>query len=134
MKPVVRRRDLVEPELSYKIVGCAFEVFNTIGPGHLEKVYQKAMAEALRKNNVKFMEQARTQVEFNGVDVGVGFCDLFVENKIIVELKRGSFIRRNEFEQLQNYLVQKQILLGIQIRFTSDGVMHKRILNLQMHS
>jgi GxxExxY protein len=50
---MLKRKDIIEPELSYKIIGCAFEVLNTIGPGHLEKVYQKAMAETFRKAGLR---------------------------------------------------------------------------------
>jgi len=52
----VRRKDLIYPELSYEIVGCAFEVWNELGPGHLEKTYQQAMAVMMRKKNLKFSE------------------------------------------------------------------------------
>lgn len=49
--------DLVYPELSFKIVGCAFEVYNELGYGHSEKVYQKALAVSFRKHNLNFNEQ-----------------------------------------------------------------------------
>ena len=50
--------DLVYPELSFKIVGCAFEVYNELGYGHLEKYYQKALSVALKNKNLSFKEQA----------------------------------------------------------------------------
>jgi len=46
---MVERKDLIYPDLSYKIIGCAFEVFNSIGGGHKESVYQNAMEVALRQ-------------------------------------------------------------------------------------
>jgi GxxExxY protein len=50
--------DLVYPELSFKIVGCAFEVYNELGFGHPERYYQKALALALKNKNIPFKEQA----------------------------------------------------------------------------
>ncbi|MBI4648942.1 MAG: hypothetical protein HY738_20725 [Bacteroidia bacterium] len=54
MKPLLRRDDLVYPELSYQLIGYAYEVFDELGPGHSEKTYQKAYAIMLRKNNHKY--------------------------------------------------------------------------------
>ena len=56
MKKEVKREDLIYSELSYAIIGCAYSVYNEIGPGHLERVYQKALAIALRKTKILFTE------------------------------------------------------------------------------
>jgi hypothetical protein len=50
--------DLIYPELSYNLVGCAFDVFNQLGPGHSEKVHQRTFAEAMRIKGINFIEQA----------------------------------------------------------------------------
>ena len=57
MKAEVKKQDLLFPELSYQIVGCAFEVFKEIGPGHLEKIYQKALAKAFQRKNINTMNK-----------------------------------------------------------------------------
>jgi len=57
MKSLVRRNDLVYPELSYEIVGCAYEVWDDLEPEHSEKIYQKSYAIVLRTKNKKFQEQ-----------------------------------------------------------------------------
>lgn len=88
MQPQVHKKDLLFPELSYKIMGCAFEVFNEIGFGHPEKFYQRALAEALRKNGLPFTEQLYFPVKFNDKIVGKMFFDFLVEDKIIIELKK----------------------------------------------
>lgn len=67
MKAVVKRNDLIYPELSYEIVGCAYEVWDELGPGHLEKIYQRSFAIALRTKNKKFQEQVYFSVKFKRI-------------------------------------------------------------------
>ncbi len=55
---MLNRSDLIYPELSYKIIGCAYEVFNSIGGGHKEIVYQKAMDIAFKRKRNKQFERA----------------------------------------------------------------------------
>jgi GxxExxY protein len=130
MKATLERNDLLYPELSYKIVGCAFEVFKEIGPGHLEKVYQRALAIAFRNAGLKFTEQIRYDVEFHNEKVGFGFFDFLVEEKIIVELKRGKTYINKETDQVIGYLKTSDLKLGIIIRFTPEGARCKRLINL----
>ena len=85
------REDLIYPELSYSIVGCAFEVFNKLGPGHTEKIYQKAFDEALKMKGINFSEQVYYNILFNEKIVGKGFLDFEIENKVIVELKKDPY-------------------------------------------
>ena len=88
------RDDLVYPELSYTLVGCAFEVFNQLGYGHHEKYYQKAFAESLKIKNIQFIEQHYAPLKFNDKIIGRLFFDILIENKIIVELKKDSFFSK----------------------------------------
>lgn len=130
MKATLERNDLLYPELSYKIVGCAFEVFKEIGPGHLEKIYQRALAIAFRKAGLNFIEQPRYDLNFQNERVGYGFLDFLVEEKIIVELKRGKTYLNKEVDQVVDYLKTSNLKLGIIIRFTSEGARFKRLINL----
>ncbi|MEO5644275.1 MAG: GxxExxY protein [Bacteroidia bacterium] len=125
MEAKLKRRDLLFPEISYTIMGCAFDVFNQIGPGHLEKVYQKAMAAALREKKLLFNEQVPHVLRFNGEKVGSGYFDFLVEEKIVVELKRGRFYLASDMEQVNEYLKMSNKKLGIIIRFTPDAVCSK---------
>lgn len=129
MDKKVMREDLIHPELSYKIIGCAYEVFNAIGNGHLEKVYQKAMAVALRKAGIRFTEQLEYNLYFSGVLIGTGRLDFLVDETIAVEIKRGDYFHPAAFEQLQEYLQSKKLKLGLLIRFSTNKVIYKRVLN-----
>lgn len=130
MKPPLRRDDLVYPELSYEIVGCAYEVFDELGPGHSEKTYQKALAVTLKKKGIKYSEQVYYSIKFKEEIVGKGFLDFAVDSKIIVELKKDGYFSKTHIEQVLNYLKISNLKLAILINFTNEGVKFKRIVNI----
>ena len=107
------RNDLIYPDLSYKIIGCAFEVFNALGPGHSEKIYQKALAESFKEKII-----AR------------GYLDFQVEERIIVELKKDERFSKIHIEQVLQYLKNSSLQLAIIINFTKTGVISKRVINI----
>ncbi len=129
MRAPVNRKDLLHHELSYEVVGAAYDVHNTLGPGLLEKVYQKAFAVALRKRDINFSEQVHYPIVYEGEKVGAGFFDFLVENKIVVELKRTKHFSRAQIEQVFAYLKQSNLKLGILIHFGQENVLYKRIIN-----
>lgn len=130
MKPVLRRNDLVYPELSYEIIGCAYEVFDELGPGHSEKIYQKALAIALRRRNIAYKEQVNYVLRFKDEIVGRGFLDFEVESKVIVELKKNGYFSKTHLEQVLDYLKKSKLKLAILINFTKEGVKYKRVVNI----
>ncbi|MBI4932166.1 MAG: GxxExxY protein [Bacteroidetes bacterium] len=130
MKPPVRRDDLVFPELSYQIVGCAYEVFDELGPGHLEKIYQRAFAISLKRKEIKYAEQVGYLLKFKDEIVGKGILDFCVDDKVIVELKKDGNFSKTHIEQVLNYLKLSDLKLSILINFTKEGVKFKRIVNI----
>jgi len=130
MRPPIRRNDLVYPELSYQIVGYAFEVFADLGPGHSEKTYQKAYAVMLKKNNHEFKEQVYYPLRFKDEIVSKGFLDFSVEDKIIVELKKDERFSKTHIDQVLDYIKRTNLKLAILINFTKSGVVFKRIVNI----
>jgi len=74
-------------DITHKIIGCAYTVFNALGFGFLESVYKKAMVIELQNQNLAVVEEEPLKVYYEGQVVGEFFVDLFVENEIIVELK-----------------------------------------------
>ncbi len=101
---MLRNKDILFPELSYQIMGCAFEVYNTLGAGLLEKQYQKALALEFKQKGISFTEQAYYPVEYKGTNIGKGYMDFLVDEKIVVELKRGDNFSRNHIQQVISYL------------------------------
>jgi GxxExxY protein len=134
MKKEVKRDDLIYSELSYAIIGCAYSVYNEIGPGHLERVYQKALAIALRKAKIFFTEQYHVNVVFMGEKLGNGYVDFLIEKIIILELKRDIKSGLAYLKQVLNYMHSAKIPLAILINFTHSGVITKRIVLEEYYS
>lgn len=131
METRLKRNDLVYPELSYKIVGCAFDVYNELGFGHAEKIYQRAMALALKKSGLNYKEQVHTPLRFRGEVVGRIYLDFLVEDKIVVELKKSAYFSKTNIDQVNQYLAATKMKLALLINFSSDGVVHKRLVNIK---
>jgi GxxExxY protein len=126
----LKRNDLIYPELSYQIVGILFEVYNEIGIGYQEKYYQRAIAECLKKHNLSFREQVLTPLKFQENKIGNYFLDFLIENKIVLEIKRGEGFAKTNIQQVSSYLKAANLKLGILANFTSKGLKSKRILNI----
>lgn len=84
----IRRKDLLYPELSYLIVGSAFDVSNELGGGHHEKYYQRALADAFRKKNLRFWEQVGYPIYYSNKIIGRKVLDFLVEDKWLWKLRR----------------------------------------------
>ncbi len=126
---MIQKQDLIYPELSYKLVGLAYNVFNELGHGHLEKIYQKAYAKELKEAGIIFKEQAPYQVIYKEEIIGNNFLDFLIEEKVIIELKRSDFYSKKYIDQVSNYIKVSNLRLAILINFTSNGVRIKRIVN-----
>ncbi|MFZ5516261.1 MAG: GxxExxY protein [Candidatus Zhuqueibacterota bacterium] len=100
------RRDniLKYSEITQTVIGCAFEVINELGAGFLESVYEKAMLIALRQKGLSVVAQHPIKVVFRGESVGDFFADLYVDGKVIVELKAVKALAPENQAQIINYL------------------------------
>ena len=132
MKAQVKRKDLLYPDLSYTIVGSAFEVFNELGPGHSEKNYQKAFAVLFELKKIQFKEQVYYPLSFRNKIIGKIFLDFLVEEKIIVELKKDERYTKVHIDQVLNYLKISNLKLAILINITKTGVDYRRIVNVEI--
>ena len=131
-QPIVKniREDLIYPELSFLIMGCAFDVYNSLGYGYAEKEYQKALAISFRKNQISFKEQVYFPLKFENELLKKSFCDFIVEEKIIVELKKNDRFSKSHIEKANQYLKVSNLKLALLINFTPSKVVSKRLLNL----
>ena len=125
----LKRQDLIYPELSYQIIGILFEVYNELGPGHHEKYYQRAISKAFKDGNLCFQEQVYTPLIFRDKKVGNYYFDFLIENKIILEIKKGDRFSKKHINQVLAYLRTKSLKLGIIANFGLKGVKFKRIIN-----
>jgi GxxExxY protein len=124
--------ELIFPDESYEIVGAAMKVFNELGFGYQEKYYYRALKLAFLALGYKVTEQLWTALTFEGKSVGGYYLDFLLEKdlaKIIVELKIANAIYVRHIRQIFGYLKANDIKLGIIIVFSTNGVLHKRIVN-----
>jgi GxxExxY protein len=113
-------------ELTHKIIGCAYNVFNELGFGFLESIYKKAMTIELVKNNLKVEAEKPLKVYYDNQIIGDFYIDLYIEDKIIVELKSVETLVKQHEVQLVNYLQGLQKDIGLLINFGTSGVEVKR--------
>lgn len=126
------KSDLLYPELSYKIIGCAFDVYNEIGGGHKELVYHKALLVAFKNAGLNVKNELPYSVKFQNVSVGKNYFDFLVEEKIVIEIKSADRFTKANFDQLTNYLVVSNLKLGLLISFGRTAVKHTRVLNIEL--
>ncbi len=113
-------------EITRKIIGAAYQVFNQLGFGFLESVYQKAMVIELAKNELVVESEKQLKVFYGGQVDGDFYIDLFVENTVVVELKSVQNLVKEHEVQLVNYLNGLKKEIGLLINFGSSGVEVKR--------
>lgn len=104
-------------ELTRKIIGIFYEVYNELGHGFLESVYANALALALRQAGIEAVQQAPITVSFRGQIVGDFRADLLVEHAVIIELKAVKALDSTQEAQLLNYLRATEIEVGPLINF-----------------
>ena len=105
-------------ELTEKIIECFYKVYNNLGYGFIEKVYERAMVIELKRINMFVISQPQLFVYYdNGEQIGDFNCDLLVENTVIVELKAKSKIIEDFEAQLLNYLNSSDYEVGLLLNF-----------------
>ena len=118
--------------LSYKIIGCAMEVYNALGPGLLEAAYEKALIHELQLSGLSVASQVPVEMNYKGVNLGEGLrLDLLIEDSIVVELKSVEELKPIHYQQLLTYLKLTDKRIGLLINFNvndfRDGI--KRVIN-----
>ena len=112
--------------LTEMIIGCGFQVSNTLGSGFLEKVYENSFAIELRKGGLDVKQQAPIKVLYEGSVVGEYFADLLVSNLVIVELKAVKEISDAFAAQCLNYLKATGLPICLLLNFGKPRVEVKR--------
>jgi len=104
-------------ELTDKILGTFYEVYNELGHGFIESVYENSLAIALREKGFEVLQQIDVPVWFRGSQVGDFDADLMVERAVILELKSARAIDPAHVAQLLNYLRATEIEIGLLLNF-----------------
>jgi GxxExxY protein len=121
-----------ENEISYRIRGSIFKVYNNLGPGLLESVYESALYYQLKKDGLKVIKQVNLPVKYDDVYLDITFrLDIIVEDKVIIELRSVEEIRSIHFKQLNTYLKLTNKKLGLLINFNCSNILENihRVVN-----
>jgi len=122
-------KDFLYEEISYKIRGACFNVFNKLGGGIKENIIARALTQELKNQNLKVETQIRIDIIYNNEKIGVYIPDLVVNGKIILELKSKPFITKEDEKQFWGYLKGSNYLLGFLINFSSKKLIIKRFVH-----
>jgi GxxExxY protein len=118
--------------LTYKIIGCAMEVYKQLGPGLLESVYEQALIQELKLNDIPVESQVEIKVNYKGINISDNLrLDLLVDDSVIVELKSVEELKPIHHKQLLTYLRLMNKKVGLLINFNTDNLMDgiRRIVN-----
>ena len=120
--------EILFKELSYKIIGCCFEVYNALGPFYREIVYQRALEIELRRKGVRFKRKEPVEIRYLGETIARGELDLIVEDVVLLELKAVQNLHPQHVAQVIQYLATTGLKLGILVNFGSlQKLIYQRI-------
>ncbi len=114
---------MIENDISYKVRGAIFKVYNNLGPGLLESVYEAALKYELSKDELEVKSQVEVPVFYENIKLELGFkLDLLVNDKVIIEIKSVEKLTPVFHKQLLTYLKLTDKRLGILVNFNSDCI------------
>ena len=108
---------LKHKELTHKIINVFLDVYNELGHGFLESVYQRSLGLALEAAGIEVRNHVRIPVWFRGQRVGMFEGDMLVDNAILIELKTARCLDLSHSSQLMNYLRATEIEVGLLLNF-----------------
>ncbi|HSS19789.1 MAG TPA: GxxExxY protein [Pyrinomonadaceae bacterium] len=106
-----------DEDLTEKIIGCAYKVHNALGPGFLEKVYENSLRIELEKLGLSVKQREPINVTYEGRTVGEYYADLWVDERVIIELKAVQTLVKRHEVQLVNYLAATGVDCGLLLNF-----------------
>lgn len=117
---------IIYKEESYKIVGAAFNVYNKLGHGFLEAVYQEALELEFKKQGIPYEREKELKITYDGVELKATYkADFVCYGKIIVELKAVSYLEDSHRAQVYNYLHATGFKLGLLMNFGNTDELEK---------
>ena len=114
---------MTENEISYKIRGIVYDIYNEIGPGLLESVYEDILFTEILAQGMSVKRQVAIPLIWKGKKLDKGFrADLIVENKVLIELKSVEVMPKVFFKVFSTYLKLTKLKLGLMINFYEDDI------------
>jgi len=126
--------EIINKELSYKIVGIAYEIHNKVGSVYSEKQYQDIFEEVLQSAKMPYEREKDLYFHIGNKKIKGNRADFIVEDKIVVDLKTKRYITREDFRQMLRYVKSGEYKLGLIINFGTPKVVIKRVVNSEVHT
>ena len=124
-----QERTLLESDLTDVVLGAFYSVYNELGAGFLESVYESALAVEMELRKIRFLRQIELQVIYRGRCVGEFRPDFLVGDRVIVEIKSVSTLTNAHEAQLVNYLKATGARVGLLLSFGSRPEFRRRVLS-----
>ncbi len=122
--------ELLYKEECYKILGCAMEVHNELGPGFLEAVYQEALSIELTSSRIKHEKEKVIDISYKGEIMAKKYiADFICNEEIVIELKAVSTLKDEHYAQVLNYLKATDLRVALLINFGAKSLQFKRIIS-----
>lgn len=122
-------KEIIHKDLSYKIIGIVYKVYNNLGYGYQEKYYKQAIALELAKEKLAYLQEKEIKLFYENKQIGKYFIDFVVENKIVLEIKVANRFYARDVKQILGYLKSEKLKLGILVLIAPVGIKYKRIIN-----
>mgnify|MGYP001577445695 CR=1 FL=1 len=128
------RKEIIYPELSYKITGMLMQTQKELGRFCKEKQYADLFEILLKKDGIIYKREGSGSFKIGNDTIKGNRFDFVVDNKILVELKAAPFITKRDYYQTMRYLKAMNLRLGLLVNLHSEYLKPKRILNSSYHS
>ena len=120
---------MLHENITKKIIEAYYKVFNSLGYGFLEKVYENALKIELKRSNLKVDQQKSIKVFYDEFEVGDYFADLIIEDLVIVELKAAESLCEEHETQLINYLKATNLEVGLLLNFGKKPEFKRKVFS-----
>lgn len=120
---------VIREDITYRVISCCYKIHASLGGGHLESSYQKALEISLRNEGLNFISQYKSKLFYEGEHVGTSIIDFLIEKDVVLEIKKSARFSRLDIQQVERYLDQNNFPVALLVNFGSDKVNVRRILN-----
>jgi GxxExxY protein len=125
----MEKENYMHSDLTEKVIKVFYKVYNTLGFGFLEKVYENAMCIELNKAGLQHYKQQPVKVFYDEKKVGSYYADIIVEDKVIIELKAAKSLCEEHEAQLINYLRATEIEVGLLLNFGKEPQIRRKVFS-----
>ena len=120
--------DVLYADEVYQLVGFSLSILKEVGHGYHEKIYENGIVVDLQENGIQYVQQAKYDVQYKGVELGYYIPDLISHGKIVVDTKTIDRISDHERDQMLNYLRLTKLRLGLIINFKHAKLQWERVV------